>query len=354
MRSRIAVIALALGVFASCKRSEDEAAKRRIFSPEEPNGSIAEAKEALDARRLAADPILAERVLRMSRAEISARLGAYHADSRVQFAWFRGAGMAPDAGDADASLSEQSSLVQAANGDFSVKEENDRNQGFELVWVKGEAYVRGLFGPFRKRRTDRTDPERVRELALGALPTFDRLARGLQLRLLGETTVDGRRVVRYQAAGASARPKEQERTDLPPVQYPAQPDGGAGPDPDTARRLELWAKEEPTRISGTVLVDAATAAPLGADLQGHFRVPGASGPAAELDVHAVLTTSAVGKDLSLKAPEFDPEPSVPHAVKDPLRFLGKAATPPAAEEPADDSDEDEAPAEPPPAAARRR
>jgi hypothetical protein len=354
MKSSIAGIALALCALSSCKRSEDEAAKRRIFSPEQPSGSLAEAKEALDARRLADDPKLAERVLRMSRAEVSARLGAYHADSRVQFAWFRGAGMAPDAGGADASLSEQSSLVQAANGDFSVKEENDRNQGFELVWVKGEAYVRGLFGPFRKRRTDRTDPERVRELALGALPTFDRLARGLQLRLVGETTADGRRVVRYQAAGGNARPQEQERTDLPPVQYPTQPDGGPGPDPDTARRLELWAKEEPTRISGTILVDAATAAPLGADLQGHFRVPGSSGPAAELDVHAALTTSAVGKDLALKAPEFDPEPSVPHAVKDPLRFLGKAPAAPAAEEPGpDESDEEEAPAEPP-ASARRR
>jgi hypothetical protein len=352
---KTAAIALALCALGACKRSEDEAAKRRIFSPEEPTGSLPEAKEPIDPRRLGEDPKLAERVLRMARAEIAARLGAHRAESRVQFAWFRGAGMAADAGGSDVALSEQSSLAQAANGDFSVKEENDHNQGFELVWVKGEAYVRGLFGPFRKRRTDRTDPERVRELALGALPTFDRLARGLQLRLVGESTADGRRVVRYQATGGNARPKEQERTDLPAVQYPAQPDGGQGPDPDTARRLELWAKEEPTRISGSVLVDAATGAPVGADLQGHFRVPGQSGAAAELDVHAVLSTSGIGKDPGVKAPEFDPEPSVPHAVKDPLRFLGKGPAGPAAEEPsAEDSDDEEAPAEPPAAAERAR
>jgi hypothetical protein len=353
---RTVAIALALGASFACKRSEDQAAKQRIFSPEDPPGTLAGAKDAIDARRLADDPKLAERVLRMPQAEIAARLGAHRAETRVQFAWFRGAGMAADGGGGtDVSLSEQSALVQAANGDFSVKEENDRNQGFELVWVKGEAYVRGLFGPFRKRRTDRTDPDRVRDLALGALPTFDRLARGLQLKLATESTVEGRRVVRYQVAGGNARPKEQERKDLPPVEYPAQPGGAAGPDGDTARRLELWAKEEPVRLSGTVVVDVATGAPLGADLQGHFKVPGESGAAAELDVHSVLATSAIGKDPGLKAPEYDPEPSVPHAVKDPLRFLGKApaAAAPAAEEPAAD-DEEEAPAEPVPAERARR
>jgi hypothetical protein len=350
---RTAVIAFVLCAAFACRRSEDQAAKQRIFSPEEPAGSLPSAKEPLDAGRLADDPKVAERVLRMPRAEIAARLGAHRAETRVQFAWFRGAGM-PDAGGTDVALSEQSALVQAANGDFSVKEENDRNQGFELVWVKGEAYVRGLFGPFRKRRTDRTDPERVRELALGALPTFDRLAHGLQLKPAGEAAVEGRRVLKYQVAGGNVRPKEEERKDLPPVEYPAQPGGAPGPDPDTARRLELWTKEEPGRLAGTVLVDAATGAPLGADLQGHFRVPGANGAAAELDLHTVLTTSAIGRDPGLKAPEYDPEPSVPHAVKDPLRFLGKGPAAAPAEEPASE-DEEEAPAEtPPPERARRR
>jgi len=35
----------------------------------------------------------------------------------------------------------------------------------------------------RKRRTDRTEPERVRELAMGALPTFERLAHGRELKI---------------------------------------------------------------------------------------------------------------------------------------------------------------------------
>jgi hypothetical protein len=338
--------ALLLALFVvSCKRSEDQAAKQRIFSPEEPVGALAEAKESLNAGRLADDPRLSERVVRMPQAEVAARLGAHKAQTRVQFAWFRGPG-APDGG-TDVSLAEETTLLQAANGDFSVRQENDRNQGFELVWVKGEVFVRGLFGPFRKRRTDRTDPERVRELAMGALPTFDRLARGLKLQKGAEATVEGRRVVRYQVTGSAGRPPPADRKDLPRLEYPMQPDGSRNADADTARRLEVWQKEEPMRVAGTLVVDAQTGAAIAADLQGHFRVPGEGGPAAELDLHSVLTVSGIGKDPGVQAPQYEPEPSVPHAVKDPLRFLGKApAAPPGAastEEPATEEPDEEAP-----------
>jgi hypothetical protein len=359
MRSPGVAFLLAFSTLCACKRSEDQTAKARIFSPEESSSAQPDAKDQIDATRLADDPRLAGRVLRMPQAEVAARLGPHRAETRVQFAWFRGPGL-PDGG-ADVTLSEQSALAQGPNGDFSVRQENDRNQGFELIRVKGEVYVRGLFGPFRKRRTDRTEPERVRELAMGALPTFDRLARGLKLKLAGEGTVEGRRVVRYQVVGGGTRTDETDLRELPPIQYPQGADGKKGPDPDTARRLELWAKEEPTQLSGTVIVDKQTAVAIGADLQGHFRVPGNAGPAAELDLHSVLITSDIGKDPGIKPPEVEPAPSVPHAVKDPLRFLGKAPAAPGApstEEPAEDSgDEEEAPADvpqPPAERARRR
>ena len=338
---------LALCAVICCKRSEDEAARSRIFSPEQPVGAAAEAKDPLDARRLADDPALAQRVLHMPRAEIEARLGAHKAQQRVQFAWFRGPGL-PDGG-SEVSLSEETTLQQAPGGDFSVRLVNDHNQGLELVWSAGEVFVKSLYGPFHKRRTDRTDVERIREQALSGLATFDRLARGLKLKPSGEATAEGRRAIRYSVAGFGARTVQQQTAELPRVEYPED----KGPDPDTARRLELWDKEEPTEVSGTVLVDAETGAPLGCDLQGHFKVPGAptSGPAAELDLHSVLVTSAVGKAQSIKAPTAEPEPSVPHAVKDPLRFLGKepGAAPGAAsteepEETTDPSDEEEAPA----------
>src|SRR5256885_7870579 len=103
-------IALAVGIAASsaCKRSEDQQAKARIFSPEDPGASSPEAKEAIDASRLADDPKLAGRVLRMSRAEIAPPLGPHRAETRVPLASFRGPGP-PDRRSAIA-LSEPSAL----------------------------------------------------------------------------------------------------------------------------------------------------------------------------------------------------------------------------------------------------
>ena len=322
---------LVLAALLSCRRSEDQAAKQRIFSPEQPVGTMPEAKEPLDARRLADDAQLARRVLHMGQREIAQRLGPHKAQQRVQFAWFRGPGL-PDGG-SEVSLAEETTLLVGAD-DFSVRLSNDHNQGFELVWAKGEVFVKSLYGPFRKRRTDRTEPQRVRDQAMSGLATFDRLARGLKLRQTGEVSAEGRRVVRYSVSGFGALPSDA----AVPVQR-----SDPAPDPDTSRRLELWEKEEPATVSGTVLVDAQTAAPLGCDLRGHFRVAGArDAPAAELDLHSVLTTNAIGKDPGVRAPQFEPEPSVPHAVKDPLRFLGKApAAVPPAEEETEESDEEE-------------
>jgi len=346
---RLATLAAILAVL-SCKRGGDEAARARIFSPEQPVGVLAEAKEPLDARRLEDDPKLAQRVLQMPRSEIEARLGPHKAQQSLKFAWFRGPGL-PDGG-SEVSLAEETTLVQAPAGDFSVKLTNDHNQGLELVWARGEAFVRSLYGPFHKRRTDRTDPQRIREQALSGLPTFDRLSRGLKLKYSGETVSEGRRAVRYLVDGFGARSAQKEASDLPPVQYP----GGGAPDPDTARRLELWEKEEPTEVSGSLLVDAQTAAPLACDLDGRFTVAATGkAPAAELKLSTELTTTAVGSELTIKTPRAEPEPSAPHAVKDPLRFLGKepGAEPGegSTEEPeeTESADEEDAPA---PAAAK--
>ena len=357
---RTLFVLLALVAVTSCKRrSEDEVARQRIFSPEEPIGAAAEAKEQLDARRIESDPELAHRVLHMPQAEVAERLGAHRAQTRVQFAWFRGPGLAD--GGAEVSLSEETTLADGPHGDYSIRLSNDHNQGFEILWVNGQALVKSLYGPFRKRRTDRTDPARVREQALAALPSFDRLARGLKLKLDGETKSDGRRALRFSVTGFGARPHPKENNDLPPVEFPSlvgQAGKPGAPDPDTARRLELWQQEEPISVTGTVLVDAETAAPLGCDLQGRFKVEPDSkaGPAAELDLHSVLTTQAIGKDPNLKEPKFEAEPSVAHAVKDPLRFLGKVPAAPGAastEEPTveeeDDKADEEPAAAPPPA-----
>src|SRR5437667_5843100 len=297
---RIALIA-ALFCAVSCKRSEDEAARARIFSPQQPVGELPAAKGKLDPTRLAEDPALAHRVLHMQRREIDQRIGTHKAQQRVQFAWFRGPGL-PDGG-SEVSLAEETTLLEGPGDEFSVRLVNDRNQGFELVWLKGEVFVKSLYGAFHKRRTDRTDPLRIREQAMSGLATFDRLARGLKLRNAGETKSEGRRVVRYAVMGFGARATEKDTSDLPTVQYPEN-----RTDPDTARRLEVWEKEEPGSVHGTLVVDAETSDALACERQGTSKAPGnAQGPAAELHLHAVLVTTSIGRDPGLKAPQFEPE-----------------------------------------------
>src|ERR1700674_4539679 len=102
--------ALATFLLLSCKRGGDDAARARLFSPEQPVGAAAEAKEPIDARRLADDPALAGRVLHMPQSEIEARLGPHKAQQRVQFAWFRGPGL-PDGG-SEVSRGEEPTLLQ--------------------------------------------------------------------------------------------------------------------------------------------------------------------------------------------------------------------------------------------------
>jgi hypothetical protein len=335
MRAR-SLFALGLILATSCKRPEDQAARQRVFSPEQPQGVDAKARERLDARRLVEDAPLADRVLRMSRAEIATRLGAHKLAGKTKFTWRMGVS-APDAGPNEVTLAEESALVQAADGDFQATLQNDRNQGFEAVWSKGEIYVRSRFGPFRKRRTDRTDLQRLREQTSAGLMTFDQLARGLKLGLAGETQFEGRRALRYEVEGFGQPRSKPDESELPPVQWPT-----GGPDKDTSRRLSLWQQEQPVEVEGSIVIDAETASPLAWDLHGSFRVAAEKGGhPAELELTTSAKSSGLGRELAIKAPAFEPEPSVPHAVKDPLRFLGKQAPPAEGAPPAEESEEEE-------------
>src|SRR2546425_9908138 len=80
------VLVAALLCAASCKRTEDEAARARIFSPEQPVGELPEAKETLQAGQLAHDPALARGVLHMPRRGIDHRTGPPPAQQRGRVA----------------------------------------------------------------------------------------------------------------------------------------------------------------------------------------------------------------------------------------------------------------------------
>jgi hypothetical protein len=154
-------------------------------------------------------------------------------------------------------------------------------------------------------------------------------------------------VLSYRVEGGGARPREAQAQDLPPVQYPeapgaAGPKGTSGPDLDTARRLAFEAFEQPGTLSGRLVIDAQTAAPLAAELAGHFRVPPQrpDEPPADLELQISFATTDVGGPVLVENPASEPPPATPHAVKDPLRFLGRVAAqgPASSEEPVEDGE----------------
>src|SRR2546422_11056775 len=76
------VLVAALLCIASCKRTEDEAARARIFSPEQPVGELPEAKETLQAGQLAHEPPPARRGLHLPPRRVDPRLRPHPGQQR--------------------------------------------------------------------------------------------------------------------------------------------------------------------------------------------------------------------------------------------------------------------------------
>ena len=79
-----------LAVAGSCSDPVDKAAKKRIFSPEDPPKVVASSAEQLDPAKLGDQAPLARRVLRMGAAEATERLGPHRFTATVSLAWTGG------------------------------------------------------------------------------------------------------------------------------------------------------------------------------------------------------------------------------------------------------------------------
>jgi hypothetical protein len=256
-----------LVLLAACSNPVDRAAKERIFSPEDPPPVVASAKEALNPQKLASDPKLAHRVLDMGPAEVTERLGPHRFSAEVSFTW--------TAGKDSVKLSENRLLESAAGGvagDVHARLDNSRDQGLEVVRARGQVFARSKYGKYRLRLRDRGMAERTRDETAGALRELDGLFQGrLELALDGPTSVEGRPAVRYtvKLADAPAAVKGTRGETPPAVAY-----ARGGLDEDTARRQRFIDHREPKKLSGEVVVDAATAVIVRAHLDGTLAVPG--------------------------------------------------------------------------------
>jgi hypothetical protein len=333
----LAGMAAVLALLSGCSESVDKAAKKRIFSPEDPPQAIASAKEKLRPEDVADKPQVARRILGMGAAEATERLGAHRYNAQVMFEW-----TAPKR---SVKLTETRALIAGeggVNGDFHATQENSREQGLEVMRVQGTVYARNRYQKFRQRQRDRGMAERVREEIHGAIRDFDTLFLGrLKLTPEGTVTHEGRSAWRYTVSLAAQAPAEATDDALPQVLTPK-----GGVDDTTKRRMAFSEKREPRALQGEVLVDAQTSVVVKARLDGRVHVP--NNPAGgEADLRATMSAEVtdIGKDPRLSAPkEFLPDEDKPEGIAAMLDRFGiphgdskPDAGAPGVEEPADET-----------------
>ncbi len=315
-RSSPFVVAALLFAALGCSDAVDKAAKKRIFSPEDPPQAIASAKERLAPEDVADKPQVARRVLGMGAAEATERLGPHQFTAQVSFEWI--------SGKRTVKLTENRVLIAGpggVNGDFHATQENSREQGLEVMRVHGDVYARNRYQKFRQRRRDRGMAEREREEIHGVIRDFDALFRGrLKLSPEGTVTHDGRSAWKYSVSLGPEVAAVAAEDVRPPPQAPR-----GGVDDTTRRRVAFAEKREPRALQGEVVVDAETSVVVKARLDGRVHVP--PNPAAQGEADLRMTVSldvtGVGKNPALTAPkEFLPDEDKPEGIASVLDRFG--------------------------------
>lgn len=306
-RSRLFLFLLLVAASA-CSSAEDRAAKKRIFSPEDPPKVLQAAQEVLQPEALGERPAMAARILSISAREAAFRIGPHRQEVEAGFRWEREG--------RTVSLKEKRVVEVEPGGDFHVLVENDALQGMEWIRIEGTSYARSRFDDFRERRRDRGSSEHVLEEAYRTLPSFLHLLQGaVKFTRAGTEEIEGREAFRYQVALGEVR--KSEDSTLPPIAYPE-----GGPDEDTALRLRALEKGEPKAVSGSLWVDRGSGVPLRAELEATVQVPDEDA-SAELSFSIRLTTSKIGGPLGIQVPdhlEDAPRPPGPVATLEAYGF----------------------------------
>lgn len=320
-----------------CTDPVDRAARDRIFSPEDPPKVVSAAKEKLPPENVADDSAIARRVLGMSAAEVTERIGSHVYTAKLSFEW--------NTGSKDTVRLEETRKLIAAEGgvagDFHGVIENSREQGIDVLRVGGKVYARSRFGPYRLRLRDRGMAERVRSEVQGALRDFDQLFQGrMKLTAEGTETREGRLTWKY---GVTLEETAAPTLETVSLAAPVEPKGGL--DSATRNRMIFAEHRVPKSLTGTVWVDQETSVVLAAKLNGRIAVPSQESlPAAEVRLSLDAATTQIGKAPAPAAPaEFLPDADKPQGIADALDQVGipraadaEAEKTEAPEEPADE------------------
>lgn len=321
--NRLLVITLGLaGVcLFGCKDPVDQAAKKRIFSPEDPPQAVAAASQKLPPEEAADSSAISRRILGMGAAETTERIGPHTYGATVTWEW--------SSNGKNIRLKESRELLAGpggVSGDFIARMTNTNELGLEVLRVGGKVYARSTYGKdgagkLRERRRDRGMAERIRDEASGAVRDFDQIFRGrLKLTSAGTSTLEGRTAWKYVVSLSDATP---ETAKLPPLAVPKN-----GADDTTKRRQVFYDARTPRSLQGEVYVDAATSVVLKTRLDGRVGVKATdldAGTPTESELHLVLESSltGIGKTPLIEAPkDFLPDEDKPDGIAAALLKMG--------------------------------
>jgi hypothetical protein len=247
--------------------------------------------------------------------EVAARLGSFEWTAAVEWTVER---TGEDARRVHAV--EHHRVRQAATGEFEVRADVDpglgagSESGKEVVWSGGMTYARARYAPWRERPTDRgRDARRFRDESFLAPRSVARLiGPALELRAAGDGEALRRRARRIALSLAKGAPPP------PPPARPADP----APDEDTKRRRAFLDGLRPQAVSGELLLDEKTGAPLRVKLTATFTVEG--DPAARATVEVVAQVRTLGGEVTaVAAPKTAlPDERKPSGVANALEAAG--------------------------------
>jgi hypothetical protein len=230
--------------------------------------------------------------LQMTPDDAAARIGSFDWSGDVSWSVARG--------DRKLAASEHHAVRQLASGEFAAEGTVDpgRGPGSEsgkrVLWTKGMSYARSLYpagGAWRERPDDHgVGARRFRdESYLLAGEVARMIGPGLTASPAGTGAVLGRPARRFALA------LDRGRSEAGPSRLSAEPPPG-GPDADTKLRLALLDGREPIDVSGEMLLDSATGAPLSVRLSALLGVKG--DPDARVRVEVEEKVSALGGEVA--------------------------------------------------------
>ena len=294
---RLGKLMAAAVLLAGCHDPVDQAAKARIFSPEDPPKFVTRAAEGLDPAHLDQSAEHIRRVFTMSAREASERLGPHELKSTLEFTWKSGA--------KTIALDETHALTLGTHGDFAARLDagdrlGDSRQGMEMVRTHGKVFARSRFQKFRERSRDRGAADRDEEQVYDVLGTTYALFDGrVALTPDGEVTIAGRRAIRYQVLLAEKVPQLAATGSPPPPPLPPR----TGLDRHLVRQLDLDKKKEPRSLTGTLAVDAELGVALEAKLVGTLDAPGEGAAPSTLRLAVEQHTLKIDPALVVAAPK---------------------------------------------------